>query len=93
MTENGLFVLGGPETQLHDILWAIHDRKTVVKARARKISGCSRLQWVVGAERCMEVHAFLSCTRVCARRWLTEPKRSHVTEPEQSIPWLLIKLK
>ena len=22
MTENGLFVLGGPETQLHDILWA-----------------------------------------------------------------------
>ena len=27
MTENGLFVLGGPETQLHDILWAIHDGK------------------------------------------------------------------
>ncbi len=27
MTENGLFVLGGLETQLHDILWAIHDRK------------------------------------------------------------------
>ena len=25
MTENGLFVLGGPETQLHDILWAIHE--------------------------------------------------------------------
>ena len=27
MTENGLFVLGGPETQLHDILCAVHDRK------------------------------------------------------------------
>ena len=27
MTENGLFVLGGPETQLHDILWAVHDEK------------------------------------------------------------------
>ena len=27
MTENGRFVLGGPETQLHDILWAIHDGK------------------------------------------------------------------
>ena len=27
MKENGLFVLGGPETQLHDILWAVHDRK------------------------------------------------------------------
>ena len=28
MTKNGLFVLGGPETQLHDILWAVHDGKT-----------------------------------------------------------------
>ena len=27
MTENGLFVLGGPETHLHDILWVVHDRK------------------------------------------------------------------
>ena len=27
MTENGLFVLGGPETQLHDILWVVHDEK------------------------------------------------------------------
>ena len=27
MTENALFVVGGPETQLHDILWAVHDGK------------------------------------------------------------------
>ena len=27
MIENGLFVLDGPETQLHDILWAVHDGK------------------------------------------------------------------
>ena len=27
MTKNGLFVLGGPETQMHDILWAVHDGK------------------------------------------------------------------
>ena len=27
MTENRLFVLGGLETQLHDILWAVHDGK------------------------------------------------------------------
>ena len=27
MTENGLFVLGEPETYLHDILWAVHDGK------------------------------------------------------------------
>ena len=53
MTENGLFVLGGLETQLHDILWAVHDaKKTMVEARARTISGSSRLRWVVGGERC-----------------------------------------
>ena len=28
MTENGLFILGGPETQLHDILWAVHNEET-----------------------------------------------------------------
>ena len=27
MTENGIFVLGRPHTQLHDILWAIHGGK------------------------------------------------------------------
>ena len=27
MTKNGLFVLGGPDTQLHDILWAVRDGK------------------------------------------------------------------
>ena len=27
MAENGLFILGGPEMQLHDILWAVHDGK------------------------------------------------------------------
>ena len=32
--------------------------KTVVEARERKISGCSQLRWVVGAERC----AFFSYT-------------------------------
>ena len=47
--------------------------KNVVEARARKISGCSRLGWVVGAERC----AFLSYTyaRVCEALALTEPER------------------
>ena len=27
MTENRFFILGGPETQLHDIIWAVHDGK------------------------------------------------------------------
>ena len=72
MTENGLFVLGGPETQLHDILWAVHDGKTVVEARAQKISGSPRLRWVVGG-RAMRVS--IVRTRMCARRWaLTEPE-------------------
>ena len=67
MTENGLFVLGGPEMQLHGILWAVHDGKTVVEATARKMSGCSRLRWVVGVEQCTDVCTFLSYTyvRVC----------------------------
>ena len=87
MTENGLFVLGGPETQLHDILWAVHDGKTVVEARARKISGSPWLRWVLGGR---AMRFSLVRMRVCARRWaLTEPERLHcrlrVTEPERSI--------
>ena len=27
MTEKGLFILGGLEMRLHDILWAVHDGK------------------------------------------------------------------
>src|SRR5215216_5625217 len=73
--------------------------KTVVEARARKISGSSRLWWVVGAERCTEgLHVSLVYVRACVR--LTEPERgvrllnpsdctSYGTEPERSIPWLL----
>ena len=64
MTENGLFVLGGPETQLHDILWAVHDGKTMVEARARKISGSSWLRWVVEG-RAMRV-SFIH-VRACVR--------------------------
>ena len=65
--KNGLFVLGGPETQLHDILWAVHDGKTMVEVRARKILGSSQLRWVVGGR---AMHVSLGRTRVCARRWL-----------------------
>ena len=68
------FILGGSETQLHDILWAVHDGKTVVEARTRKISGSSQLRWVVGGA----IDARFSRTRmrVGARRWaLTEPER------------------
>ena len=64
MIENGLFVLGGPETQLHDILWAVNDGKAVVEVRARKISGSSRLRWEVGG-RAMRVS--LVHVRACVR--------------------------
>ena len=39
MTENGLFFLGGPETQLHDILWAVHDRKTCGRSEGEENNG------------------------------------------------------
>ena len=39
MTENGLFVLGGPETQLHDILWAVHDGKNYGRSEGRENIG------------------------------------------------------
>ena len=39
MTENGLFALGGPETQLHDILWVIHDRKNHGRSKGEENIG------------------------------------------------------
>ena len=74
MTENGLFTLGGPETQLHDILWAIHDGKTMVEARGRKISGSCRLRWEVGG-RAMNVSLVRTCVCVCEASALTEAER------------------
>ena len=74
MIENGLFVLGGPETQLHDILWAVHDGKNHGRSEGggefRGVAGYSGRS---GAERC----TFLSYTyaRVCEALALTEPER------------------
>ena len=73
MTENGLFVLGGPETQLHDILWAVHDGKNRRRSEGAENIGESPVT-VGGRGRAMRV--CLVRTRVCARRWaLTEPER------------------
>ena len=70
MTENGLFVLGGPEMQLHDILWAVHDGKNRARGKYGGVPGYGGRS---GAERC----AFLSYTyvRVCEALALTEPER------------------
>ena len=81
--------------------------KTMVEVRARKILGCSRLRWVVGAERCMEVCAFLSYTHAhgceasssnstraialqAMRYWTRAIDRWLLTEPDRSIPSLLL---
>ena len=64
MTENGFFVLGGPETQLHDIIWVVHDGKIMVEARARRISVSSRLRWVVeGRAMCVSLVHVRACVR------------------------------
>ena len=73
MTKNCLFVLGGPETQLHDILWAVHDGKNRGRSEGEEnIGGVPGYGGWSGAERC----AFLSYTyaRVCEALALTEPE-------------------
>ena len=74
MIENGLFVLDGPETQLHDIIWAVHDGKNHVRSEGEE--NIREFPVTVGGRGPSD--ACLSCTRtrVCARRWaLTEPGR------------------
>ena len=39
MIENGLFVLGRPQMQLHDILWAGHDRKNRFRSEGEENFG------------------------------------------------------
>ena len=77
MTENWLFVLGGLETQLHDILWAVHDGKNHGRSEGEEnFGGVPGYGGRSGAERC----AFLSYTypRVCEALALTERERGVV---------------
>ena len=60
MTKNGLFVLGGPETHLHDILWAVHDGKNHGRSEGKENFGEFPVKVGGRAERCTEVCAFLS---------------------------------
>ena len=74
MTENGLFVLGGPETQLHDILWAVHDGKN--RGRSKGEENFEELPVTVGVRGPSDARFSRTCTRVGARRWaLTKPER------------------
>ena len=64
MTENGLFVLGGPETQLHDILWAVHDGKN--RGRSEGEENFGEFPVTVGG-RGRAMHVSLMHVRVCVR--------------------------
>ena len=64
MTENGLFVLGGPETQLHDILWAIYDGKNRGRSKGEENIGVFPVT-VGGRGRAMRVS--LVHVRACVR--------------------------
>ena len=74
MIENGLFVLGGPETQLHDILWAVHDGKN--HGRSKDEDNIWEFLVTVGGQGPSDARFSRTRTRVGARRWaLTEPER------------------
>ena len=73
MTENGLFVLGGPETQLHDILWAVHDGKNRGRSEGEENIGVFPVT-VGGRGRAMRFSLY-TYARVCEALALTEPER------------------
>ena len=88
MTKNELFVLGGLETQLHDILWAVHDGKN--RGRSEGEENIKEFPVTVGGRGPSDARFSHTRRRVGARRWaLTEPERLHcslrVTELERSI--------
>ena len=70
MTENGLFVLGGPETHMHDIIWAIHDVKNHGRSEGEEIFGDFLVTMAIGGWSSLSDavwFAHFSRTRVCAR--------------------------
>ena len=74
MTQNAFFVLSAPDTQLHDILWAVHDGKN--RGRSEGEENFGEFPVTVGGRRPSDACFSRTSTRVCARRWaLTEPER------------------
>ena len=68
MIENGLFVLGRLETQLHDILWAVHDGKNHGRSEGEENFG--EFSVTVGGRGPSDARSSCTRMRVCARRWL-----------------------
>ena len=74
MTENGLFILGGPETQLHDIFWAVHDGNN--RGRSEGEENIREFPVTVGGRGPSDARFSRTRMRVCARRCaLTKPER------------------
>ena len=63
MTENGLFILDGPETQLHDILWAIHHGKN--RGRSEGEENIREFPVTVGGRRPSDAHSSRTYAHVC----------------------------
>ena len=80
MTENGLFVLNRPETQLHDILWVVHDGKNHGRSEGEENIGVlpGYGGWSGPRDACFS----RTRTRMGARRWaLTEPEQVRLLNP------------
>ena len=74
MTKNVLFILGGLETQLHDILCAVHDGKN--HGRSEGEENFREFPVMVGDQGPSDARFSRTCTRVCAMHWaLTKPER------------------
>ena len=73
MIENGLFVLGGPETQVHDILWAVHDGKKCGRSKGEENFG--ELSVTVGSRGRRDARFSHMYARVCEALALTELER------------------
>ena len=73
MTKNGLFVLGGPETQLHDILWAVHVGKN--RGRSEGEENFGEFPVTVGGRGPGDARFSRTRTRACVRLRITEPER------------------
>ena len=73
MTENGLFILGVPETQLHDILWAVHDRKN--RGRSEGEENFGELPVTVGGRGRSDVRVSRTYACVCEALALIEAER------------------
>ena len=63
MIENGLFILGGLETQLHDILWDVHDGKKHGRSEGEENIGVFSVM-VGGRGRAMHIYLVHICAWV-----------------------------